>query len=80
MAVKIHPAVDSGVKAGVPSYSGGTLKCKCTSAPVTVAIKSNVAFNHVCGCSQCWKPQGTVFSLIRSCRAINWKSPPTRTN
>jgi S-(hydroxymethyl)glutathione synthase len=64
MPVKIHPAVDSGVKAGDPSYSGGTLKCKCTSAPVAVTIKSNVAFNHVCGCSQCWKPQGAVFSLI----------------
>ena len=25
----------------------------------------SVAFNHVCGCTKCWKPsQGTLFSLI----------------
>ncbi len=57
MAVKIHPAVDNGVKAGDPKFSGGTLKCKCKDAPVTVRIKSNVAFNHVCGCTKCWKPR-----------------------
>jgi S-(hydroxymethyl)glutathione synthase len=64
MTVKIHPSVDNGVKAGNPSYSGGTLKCKCTTAPVIVAIKSNVAFNHVCGCTKCWKPAGATFSLV----------------
>jgi S-(hydroxymethyl)glutathione synthase len=64
MSVKIHPSVDNGVKAGNPSYSGGTLKCKCTQDPVTVSIKSNVAFNHVCGCTKCWKPDGSTFALI----------------
>jgi S-(hydroxymethyl)glutathione synthase len=64
VSVAIHPAVDSGVKAGNPSFSGGTLKCKCAQAPVTVTIKGNVAFNHVCGCTQCWKPKGATFSLI----------------
>jgi S-(hydroxymethyl)glutathione synthase len=64
MTVKIHPAVDIGVKAGDPKYSGGTLKCKCAKDPVTVRINSNVAFNHVCGCTKCWKPSGAVFSLI----------------
>jgi S-(hydroxymethyl)glutathione synthase len=64
MTVKIHPAVDNGVKAGDPKYAGGTLKCKCTSAPVTVHIASNVAFNHVCGCTKCWKPSGATFSLV----------------
>jgi S-(hydroxymethyl)glutathione synthase len=65
MAVKIHPSVDNGVKAGSSSFAGGTLKCKCTSDPVTVKIGANVAFNHVCGCTQCWKPsQDTKFSLI----------------
>jgi S-(hydroxymethyl)glutathione synthase len=23
-----------------------------------------VLFNHVCGCSQCWRPAGTLFSMI----------------
>jgi S-(hydroxymethyl)glutathione synthase len=64
MSVKIHPSVDGGVKAGNPSYAGGTLKCKCSKDPVTVSIGGNVAFNHVCGCTKCWKPDGSVFSLI----------------
>ena len=64
MAISIHPAVDRGVKPGNPSFTGGTLTCKCSSAPVTVSIGANVAFNHVCGCSKCWKPEGALFSLI----------------
>jgi S-(hydroxymethyl)glutathione synthase len=63
-SVSIHPSVDGGVKAGSDSFSGGTLTCKCTSAPVTVSLKGNVAHNHVCGCTKCWKPQGSVFSQI----------------
>jgi hypothetical protein len=64
MSVAIHPAVDKGVKAGNPSFSGGTLKCQCANVPVTVTIKGNVAFNHVCGCTKCWKPKGAMFSLV----------------
>jgi S-(hydroxymethyl)glutathione synthase len=64
MALAIHPAVDKGVKAGDPKFSGGTLKCKCSQGPVTVSITSNVAFNHVCGCTKCWKPSGATFSLV----------------
>jgi S-(hydroxymethyl)glutathione synthase len=64
MATNIHPLVDQGVKKGTPGFGGGTLTCKCTSNPVTVKIGGNVAFNHVCGCSKCWKPQGATFSLI----------------
>ena len=64
MTVKIHPAVDHGVKPGEATFAGGTLKCKCTQAPVTVHIASNVAFNHVCGCTKCWKPSGAMFSLV----------------
>src|SRR6202022_3921438 len=64
MNVKIHPAVDNGVKAGTPGYAGGTLVCKCTTDPVKVTIDSDVLFNHVCGCSQCWRPEGSLFSMI----------------
>ena len=64
MTVKIHPAVDNGVKAGTPGYAGGTLVCKCTTDPVKVTIDSDVLFNHVCGCSQCWRPEGSLFSMI----------------
>jgi len=64
MAISIHPAVDGGVKPGTPNFAGGTLTCRCSSSPVTVGLKSNVAYNHVCGCTKCWKPQGAVFSQI----------------
>ena len=64
MSVAIHPAVDGGVKKGGSSFSGGTLKCRCAQAPVTVAIKGDVAFNHVCGCTRCWKPAGVLFSQV----------------
>jgi S-(hydroxymethyl)glutathione synthase len=64
MAVKIHPAVDNGVKAAKAGHSGGTLTCKCSSDPVEVTLSSQSAFNHVCGCSKCWKPSGSLFSQV----------------
>ncbi len=64
MAVKIHPSVDNGVKSGAKDFKGGTLTCKCASAPVTVTLASDVAFNHACGCSKCWKPEGAAFSVV----------------
>src|SRR5688572_11787193 len=63
-AVSIHPAVDQGVKTGSKEFAGSTLTCKCSQAPVSVSVESNVAFNHVCGCTKCWKPQGALFSLV----------------
>lgn len=62
--VKIHPAVDGGIQAGAPNFSGGTLTCQCATNPVTVEIKSQVAHNHVCGCTKCWKPAGALFSQV----------------
>jgi S-(hydroxymethyl)glutathione synthase len=64
MAVSIHPAVDKGVKAGKKDFAGGTLKCKCAQNPVEVKIKAQSAFNHVCGCTKCWKPEGATFSQV----------------
>ena len=63
-AVKIHPSVDNGVQPGSQSFAGGTLTCKCASASVTVRIDSQVAHNHACGCTKCWKPAGAVFSVV----------------
>jgi S-(hydroxymethyl)glutathione synthase len=60
----IHPSVDHGVKKGSDKFSGGTLTCLCTSNPVTVAIGSQTAHNHVCGCTKCWKPEGALFSMV----------------
>jgi S-(hydroxymethyl)glutathione synthase len=62
--VSIHPSVDQGVKHGNPSFAGGTLTCKCAQQQVTVKITGNVAFNHACGCTKCWKPEGATFSVV----------------
>jgi S-(hydroxymethyl)glutathione synthase len=64
MSVNVHPSVDNGVKAGNAAYAGGTLKCKCNKDPVMLSIHGNVAFNHVCGCTKCWKPEGATFSMV----------------
>jgi len=62
--IAIHPAVDKGVKAGSKDFTGGTLRCLCASNPVEVVISGNCAHNHVCGCTQCWKPKGALFSMV----------------
>lgn len=64
MAISIHPSVDNGVKKGSASFAGGTLTCNCASAPVTVKLSSQTAYNHVCGCTKCWKPEGALFSMV----------------
>ncbi|THC39236.1 S-(hydroxymethyl)glutathione synthase [Massilia sp. Mn16-1_5] len=62
-ATNIHPAVDN-IKRSDPNFAGGTLTCLCSSNPVTVEIKGQVAHNHVCGCTKCWKPAGALFSQV----------------
>src|SRR5687767_12463497 len=62
--VAIHPSVDGGVQPGAPNFAGGTLTCKCGDRQVTVKLEGDVAFNHACGCTKCWKPQGALFSVV----------------
>jgi S-(hydroxymethyl)glutathione synthase len=62
--VSIHPAVDSGLKPAASNFGGGTLKCRCSTDQVTVAVKGQIAHNHVCGCTKCWKPKGALFSMV----------------
>jgi S-(hydroxymethyl)glutathione synthase len=62
--VSIHPSVDKGVAAGAANFAGGTLVCHCAKDPVTVTINGNVAHNHACGCTKCWKPRGAAFSVV----------------
>ena len=63
-SVSIHPAVDGGVKKGSSAFTGGTLVCACTDRPVKVQIEGQIAHNHACGCTKCWKPKGAVFSIV----------------
>ncbi|KXL46577.1 hypothetical protein M433DRAFT_157708 [Acidomyces richmondensis BFW] len=60
----IHPLLDNGLRKGTSNFNGGTLQCKCRSNPVEVRLTSNVAHNHACGCSKCWKPEGALFSVV----------------
>ena len=62
--IRIHPAVDQGVKPAAPGFAGGTLSCNCKSDPVEVKVATQCAHNHVCGCSKCWKPAGALFSQV----------------
>jgi len=64
MTVHIHPSIDNGVRKGSGNFAGGTLVCKCKDRPVKVGIKGDVAHNHACGCTKCWKPEGAVFAVI----------------
>jgi S-(hydroxymethyl)glutathione synthase len=64
MAMKLHPSLDKGLKAGNKKFKGGTLSCRCASEQVTVSVKGNVAHNHACGCARCWKPEGAKFSVV----------------
>jgi len=62
--VKIHPAVDNGIKPAKEGFQGGELHCHCATDPVVVRISSQTMHNHVCGCTKCWKPQGALFSQV----------------
>ena len=64
MSVKIHPAIDSGLAPGNSNFAGGTLTCLCATQPVKVAVHSSIAHNHACGCTKCWKPSGSSFSVV----------------
>ncbi|KAJ5522725.1 S-(hydroxymethyl)glutathione synthase [Penicillium frequentans] len=64
MAPSLHPLIDNGITKGDPDFPGGTLRCRCPSDQVVVSLKSNVAHNHACGCSKCWKPSGALFSVV----------------
>jgi S-(hydroxymethyl)glutathione synthase len=63
-AISIHPKVDHGIRPGATNFPGGTLLCHCPDNKVAVAVESQCAHNHVCGCTKCWKPAGALFSLV----------------
>lgn len=64
MSVSIHPGVDAGIRRGTEGFAGGSLRCRCSSNAVEVTVASQVAFNHACGCTKCWKPAGALFSVV----------------
>ncbi len=64
MAIKLHPALDNGIAPTDEGFSGGVLVCNCSDRPVKVRIEGQVAHNHACGCTKCWKPEGAMFSVV----------------
>src|SRR5213595_627501 len=64
MAEKLHPKIDNGLPKESASFSGGTLVCACTSRPVKVKVKGQIAHNHACGCTTWWKLDGAIFSVV----------------
>jgi S-(hydroxymethyl)glutathione synthase len=64
MTTSIHPAVDGAIAKGAEGFTGGKLRCLCASNPVEVQVDAQVAFNHACGCTKCWKPAGALFSVV----------------
>ena len=60
----LHPAIGQSKKPGAPGFGGGTLTCHCSHDPVVVKVDAQVAHNHACGCSKCWKPANALFSIV----------------
>ncbi len=60
--VALHPALAAAHAAEAPENTA--LRCQCAADPVIVELDAPVRHNHLCGCSQCWKPQGALFAQI----------------
>lgn len=61
--IAIHPAID-GADFGAATEPVRHLRCKCARDPVKLEVNAPIKHNHLCGCSQCWKPDGALFALI----------------
>ncbi|MGB4865225.1 MAG: hypothetical protein WBP38_04960 [Hyphomicrobium sp.] len=46
MSEKLHPKIASGLPREKSGFFGGTLVCACSSNPVTVKIKGQIAKDH----------------------------------
>ncbi len=60
---ELHPALGKQATEAA-NFAGGTLKCHCAQDQVEVKIDAQVAHNHACGCTKCWKPDDAVLSVI----------------
>ncbi len=59
----LHPLVDRGQEwDAFPAQS--SLRCKCATAKIEAHIDGPISHTHLCGCSQCWKPDQALFAMI----------------
>lgn len=59
----LHPAIEAKQRLVAPS-ADVFLRCKCTEATIEARIDGPIFHTHLCGCSQCWKPDKALFALI----------------
>lgn len=62
-ALNIHP-VFVQPRESAEEFHGGVLLCHCDTDRVEVTVAGQTAYNHACGCTQCWKPEGALFAQI----------------
>jgi S-(hydroxymethyl)glutathione synthase len=60
----LHPTLEKKLVPAAEDFGGGKLKCHCASDGVEVDVAHQVLFNHACGCTRCWKPEGAIFSVV----------------
>lgn len=60
----LHRSFQDGLRKGNAGFAGGTLICNCSERPVKVKVSGNIAHNHACGCTKCWKPGAAAFSVV----------------
>jgi len=64
MAPSLHPTVDNGLTKGRENFAGGKLYCHCSNDKVEVTLAGDTLHSHLCGCSKCWRPEGSLFSMV----------------
>ncbi|WP_105384663.1 S-(hydroxymethyl)glutathione synthase [Neorhizobium alkalisoli] len=60
----LHPHLDGGSRGSGQQFAGGVLVCACSTSPVKVKVNGDIAHNHACGCTKCWKPEDAAFSIV----------------
>jgi S-(hydroxymethyl)glutathione synthase len=58
----LHPALPLTPDSASPGPVG-VLRCRCPQDAVEVHVGTPAVHSHLCGCTQCWKPEGALFAL-----------------
>ena len=61
-AAALHPALPLARDRASPG-AVGVLRCRCLQDTVEVHVDAPAVHSHLCGCTQCWKPEGALFAL-----------------
>ena len=56
----LHASVDAEPTSD--ALTSVTLRCLCPSDQVEVSVNAPIAHDHLCGCSKCWKPEGSLLA------------------